>query len=62
MLVAIDFIIKLSLSEEPLTGVKYNFILIIINRLLKEVRFILYKKSFNTKELVYKFLRNIIVI
>ena len=61
MLVAIDFIIKLPLSKKPLTRVKYNSVLIIINRLLKEVRFILYKELSNTKELVYIFLKNVIV-
>jgi hypothetical protein len=41
--------------------VKYNSILIIINRLTKYAYFILYLESSNTKDLAYTFLRNIIV-
>ena len=62
MLVTIDFIIKLPLFKELLTKVKYDSMLTIVDRLSKEVRFILYKELSNTKELVYTFLRNIIVI
>ena len=37
----------------------YNSILTIVNQLIKEVYFVLYKKVSNAEELVYIFLRNI---
>ena len=57
--IAMDFIVKLPLSEEPLTKVKYDSVLTIVDRLTKEVRFIPYKESSNAEELAYIFLRNI---
>ena len=53
--------IKLPKSKKPLTGIVYNSILIIINRLTKYMKYILYKKSSNTEELVYTFLRQIVI-
>ena len=54
-----NFIVKLSLSKKFLTKVFYNLILIIVNWLIKEVWFILYKNILNIEELVYIFLRNV---
>ena len=54
-----NFIIKLSLLKKLLTKVFYNSILTIVNQLIKEVQFILYKKVSNTEELTYTFLRNV---
>ena len=34
----------------------------IVNQLIKEVQFILYKKVFNAEELAYTFLRNVTVL
>jgi hypothetical protein len=51
--IVLDFIIKLPLSKEALTGVKYDLILIIIDRLTKYVYLILYKKGLTAEELVY---------
>jgi uncharacterized membrane protein HdeD (DUF308 family) len=56
-----DFVIKLLLSRESWTGYKYNFILIIINRLIKYIYIILYNKSNTTKKLLYILLWIIIV-
>jgi hypothetical protein len=56
----LDFIIKLPLSKEALTGVTYDFILIITDRLTKYAHFIFYKKGLTVEELVYIFNRNII--
>ena len=56
-----NFIVKLPLSKEVFTGVTYNLILIIINRLIKYVYFISYKKVLTIEELIYIFNRNVIV-
>ena len=57
--VAMDFIVKLLSSKKSLTGVSYDLILTIVDWLMKEVQFILYKKVSNAKELVYTFLQNV---
>ena len=57
--IVMDFIVKLPLSEEPLTGVFYNLILTIVDQLMKEVQFIPYKKASNAEELAYMFLQNV---
>ena len=54
-----NFIVKLSLLKKFLTKVFYDLILIIVNWLIKEVQFILYKKVSNAEELAYTFLRNV---
>ena len=54
-----NFIVKLSLLKKLLTKVFYDLILTIVNWLMKEVQFILYKKVSNAEELAYTFLRNI---
>jgi antitoxin component of RelBE/YafQ-DinJ toxin-antitoxin module len=56
----LDFIVKLPLSKEILTGVTYNSILIVTDRLTKYAYFILYKKGLTVEELVYTFNRNVI--
>jgi hypothetical protein len=59
--IALDFIIKLPLSKEALTGVTYDSILIVIDRLIKYAYFISYKEGLTVEELVYTFNRNIII-
>jgi hypothetical protein len=56
----LDFIIKLPPSKEALTGVTYDSILIVTNRLTKYAHFIPYKEGSTAEELVYIFNRNII--
>jgi hypothetical protein len=58
--VALDFIIKLLSSMELITGVVFDSILVIINRLTKYGYFILYKESLLAEELVYAFNKHII--
>jgi hypothetical protein len=58
--ITLDFIIKLPPSKEVLTGVTYDSILIITDRLIKYAHFIPYKEDSTAKELVYTFNRNII--
>ena len=47
-----DFIIKLPISKDLVTKVKYNNILVIINRFTKYVRFKPYKEATGVEELV----------
>ena len=47
--IILDFIVKFSQSEDISTGIKYNNILIIIDKLTKYAYFILYKELFEIK-------------
>ena len=60
--VVMNFIVKLPPSKKPLTGVIYDLILIIVNWLTKEVRFLPYKEASDAEELTYTFLRNVTVL
>jgi hypothetical protein len=53
--VALDFVIKLSLFRELITGVIYNSIIIVTNRLTKYTYFIPYFESFLAEDLAYIF-------
>ena len=55
-LVAINFVIKLPSSKKLLTEVIYNSILIIVDQLIKKVRFLPYKEASDAEELTYTFL------
>jgi hypothetical protein len=59
-LIILDFVIKLLLSQDPITRIKYNFILVITDRLTKYIYMILYLKANITKDLAYIFLKIII--
>jgi hypothetical protein len=59
-LIVLDFVIKLLLSQDLITGVKYNFILVIIDRLTKYTYIILYLKASIIKNLAYIFFKVII--
>ncbi len=54
--IALDFIVKLLLSRDPLIGVEYNSILVIIERLTKYGKFILYLEASDAKALAYTFI------
>jgi hypothetical protein len=53
--VALDFVTKLSLSKKLMTGVIYDFIMIVTDRLTKYAYFISYFKSFLAENLAYIF-------
>jgi hypothetical protein len=53
--VALDFIIKLSLFKKLITGVIYDSIMIVTDRLTKYAYFIPYFKSSLAKNLAYMF-------
>jgi hypothetical protein len=57
--VTLDFVIKLSLFKEPITGVIYNFIMVVTDRLTKYAYFISYFKSFSAEDLAYMFYKYI---
>ena len=59
-LIALDFIVKLPLSKEPMTNVTYDSILVITDRLTKYRHFILYKEASDAIELAYTFLKVVI--
>ena len=59
-LITFDFIVKLLLSKDLLTGVEYNSILITTERLTKYVEFVLYLEASNAKAFAYTFLRVVV--
>jgi hypothetical protein len=58
--IILDFIVKLLLLQDLITGIEYDFILIITDRLIKCTYMILYLEASTAKNLVYIFLRIII--
>jgi hypothetical protein len=48
-----DFVIKLPTSIDPITGVKYNNILVIVDRLTKYVIIILVQKDIIVEKFAY---------
>ena len=55
-----DFIIKLRLSKNTITHIKYNSILVVVDRLTKYAHFIPWKKKRNAKDLAKVILKEII--
>ena len=55
-----DFITKLPLLKEPLTGIFYDSIIVIVNQLTKFLYYILYREVIDAKELSYVFYRYIV--
>jgi hypothetical protein len=53
--VTLDFVIKLPLFKELMTGMIYNSIMIVTDRLTKYAYFIPYLKNFLAEDLVYMF-------
>jgi hypothetical protein len=60
ILIILDFIIKLLLSRDLITGIKYNFILVVTDRLTKYIYFISYLEASIVEDLIYIFFRVII--
>jgi hypothetical protein len=58
--IILDFVIKLLLLQDLIIRIKYNFILIITDRLTKYIYIILYLKSSITEDLAYAFLRVVV--
>jgi hypothetical protein len=58
--IVLDFVIKLLLSRDLITGVKYDSILVVMDRLTKYTYIILYLEASMVEDLVYTFLRIIV--
>jgi hypothetical protein len=56
----LDFMTKLPLFRELMTGVIYDFIMVVTNRLTKYAYFISYFKSFLAEDLAYMFYKYIV--
>ena len=56
-----DFIVKLPALKEVITGVIYDSVLVVTDRLTKYAYFIFYKEGLIAEELVYAFNKNVIV-
>jgi hypothetical protein len=57
--IALDFITKLPKSKEPLTGISYDSILVIVDRLTKYVHLVPYLESSTAEDLAYSFIKTI---
>ena len=51
-----DFVVKLSPSKELITNIVFDLIIIAVDRLTKDIIFILFKEAATTDKLVYIFL------
>jgi hypothetical protein len=58
--IVLDFVVKLLLSQDPITGVEYDSILVITDRLIKYTYIILYLEASIAENLDYIFLKIII--
>ena len=58
--ITMDFIVKLPLSKDTITDIKYNSILVIVDRLTKYAHFIPWKEKGNAKDLAKVILKKII--
>jgi hypothetical protein len=59
-LIVLDFVIKLLLLQDLITGVKYDSILVIMDKLTKYIYIILYLEASIAEDLVYAFLRVVV--
>jgi len=57
-----DFVVKLPLSKDPTTGIEYDAILNIVDRLTKFAYMIPFKETWDAEQLAYVFLRIIVSI
>jgi hypothetical protein len=58
--IVLDFVVKLLLLRDPIIGIKYDSILVIIDRLTKYIYIILYLEANMAENLAYVFLRVVI--
>jgi hypothetical protein len=57
---ALDFVTKLLLFKKLMTGVIYDFIMVITDRLTKYAYFIPYFKNFSAEDLAYIFYKYVV--
>ena len=60
-IVVLDFITKLLLSKEPLIGIVYDSILVIVDSLTKFIYLELYREASTIEDLVYIFNKVVII-
>ncbi|KAF5701029.1 reverse transcriptase domain-containing protein [Fusarium globosum] len=60
--ITMDFITKLPLSEEPSTGIFYDSIMVIVDRLTKFSYYLPYREATDAEELSYVFYRHIVSV
>ena len=58
--ITMDFIVKLSLSKDSITDIKYDSILVVVDRLTKYAHFIPWKEKENAGDLAKVILKEII--
>ena len=58
--ITMDFKVKLPLSKDTITGIKYDSILVVVDRLTKYAHFIPWKEKGNAKNLAKVILKEII--
>ena len=58
--VAMDFIVKLPESTDPVTGEGYDSILVVVDRFTKFGRFIPFRETFTAQQLAYVFVKHIV--
>ena len=58
--VALDFIVKLPPSKEPLTGISYDSILVVVDKLTKYVHLEPFQEAATAEELAYIFVKRIV--
>lgn len=58
--IAWDFVVKLPLSKEPITGIEYDSILVITDRLTKYAYMLPFKESSTAEDMAHAFLRTIV--
>jgi hypothetical protein len=56
----IDFITKLLLLKEPLTGIFYNSIIVIVKRLIKFLVYIPYREVIDIEVIAYVFYNRVV--
>jgi hypothetical protein len=59
-LIILNFVVKLLLLQDLITRIKYDFILVIIDKLIKYTYIILYLKASTAEDLVYAFLKVVV--
>jgi hypothetical protein len=58
--IVLDFVVKLLLSRDPITGIEYDSILVVTDKLTKYTYIILYLEASTAEDLVYMFLRIVV--
>ena len=61
VLIIIDFIIKLLRLKEPLIGISYDSILVVVDRLTKYAYLVSYLELLNTEDLAYTLIKIVFI-